>query len=151
MTVQTTYSVNQPLKLDGTVADQAPKRIDNYIAGAAIPFGRGVIQGASDGAALIAAASGVPIGFALRASLSNDGTASSYAANEPVAVLAQGNVYAQTAATATKNAPAYFVVAVGADQGKVTPTASGNLGPIGEFLEGGAAGALLKVAIGPTI
>jgi hypothetical protein len=151
MTVQTTYTTNQILKLEGIIADQAPKRIDNYIAGAAIPYGRGVIQGASDGAVLLAAASGVPVGFALRPGAGNDGSANSYVAGEPVAVVAQGNVYAMTAANATKNAPAYLVTAVGADQGKVTPTSTDNLGPIGEFLEGGAAGTLLKVAIGPTI
>lgn len=140
MTIQTTYTTALDALKVGQLVDGQANIITNYTAGGAIGFGRGVIQGASDGAALIAASGGTLIGVALGTSSGNDGTnADGYVANDTVPVIALGTVLGTVVGNASKNAPAYVITTVGATQGQftATPNALGSIGKFGASVTGG--------------
>lgn len=146
MPVQTTFTQDQPAKLEGARADASPARIDNYYAEEAIPFGRGVEQGSTDSEVTVAGTGGTVVGVALRAQLANDGATNQYPIGETVAVMRWGTVWLEAASAVAKEADAY-IVASGGDQGKITDVSTDNLGPVGKFLESGADGDLVKVEL----
>lgn len=148
MTVQTAYTLGQPVAVAGLLADAQENRVANYTAGGAIGFGRGVIQGATDGACLIAAASGVLIGVTALSPKGTDGaTAVGYVATDATSVVESGSVWGHVVGAAAKNDPAYVIPTVGATQGQFTATPNA-LGSIGKF---GSSGTDTLVIIDVTI
>ena len=137
MPVQTAYTIGQDAAFEGQLIDLQPSWVKNYTAEAAIPFGRGVIQGTTDGEALLAAAEGTLIGVSALSSVGADGTTTAaYAANDTASIVDFGRVWVKAVGAVTKNAPAYVITTVGATQGQFTATPNA-LGSIGKFATGG--------------
>jgi hypothetical protein len=146
---QTTYGFAAAVANAGDTDSTEMKHVDSYAAEGACGFGLALIQGTTDKQAkLCDSASGKLLGVALRThTVINDGSATGYADKDAVSVLRHGRVWMETAADATKEAAAYIVVASGADRGKVTPTATNNLGPIGKYVSAGLDGELCVVEL----
>ena len=147
MTVQTAYTTALDTLKDGQLVDGQANIINHYTAAGAIPFGVGVIQGASDGKAVIAAAGGVLVGVSLGTSKGNDGAAAAaYATNDTVPVIGLGTVLGTVVGDAAKNADAYVIPTVGATQGQFTAT-SNALGVIGKFGASVTGGGVVPIVV----
>lgn len=141
---QLSYSQQFGKAYEGQIADDSPCTIDSFRAGGAIVYGRGVIRGANDSTVVIAAASGLLKGVAVRNhQLPSEGDV---VANDMVSVLRKGRVFGEVAVNVTAEQQAYVVTAVGADQGKFTNVSTNNL-LAGRFLTAGNDGDLVKIAV----
>lgn len=137
MTIQTTYTIGQGVALAGQVVDLQNGWDKNYVATNAISMGRALIQGAgADRNCSLAAAGGVLVGVAKLSSKPNDGTTVGYAAGDVVPVMDYGRIWVEAVGAVTKNAPAFVITTVGANQGKFTATPNA-LGAIGKFATSG--------------
>jgi hypothetical protein len=124
-------------------------QIDSFAAQGAVPFGLGLIKGTADDQAKVAdSAAGVFVGAAVFThTIENDGTVTGYADKDTVSVMRRGRMFVEAASALVVGAPAYVVVAAGADQGKFTDVSTDNLGPVGKFITSGADGDLVVVEI----
>jgi hypothetical protein len=148
MAIQTTYNLEQGEALAGNIVDNAPSVVNTYKASEAVAFGLAVEQGSADNIVDVAAASGKCIGIALRATLINDGTTNAYKADEMVAVIEKGRVWAEVVGAATKNSLAYAITS-GGDKGKLTATEGTNL-LVGVFASS-ATDDLVKLDVDPNL
>lgn len=141
---QLSYSQQFGKAYEGQIADDSPCTIDNFRASGAIVYGRGVIRGTNDSTVVIAAASGLLKGVAVRNhQLPSEGDV---VANDMVSVLRKGRVFGEVAVNVTAEQQAYVVTAVGVDQGKFTNVSTNNL-LAGRFLTAGNDGDLVKIAV----
>jgi hypothetical protein len=124
----------------GQKVDLTTDIVDSYAAQTAIPYGRGVSQGTADNQVNLAAAAGTFIGVALFTHANEQALAggAEYAIGDMVSTLAFGRVWGEAVGAVTKEAEAYVITTVGADQGKFTASSgSGALGPVGRFKTAG--------------
>jgi hypothetical protein len=139
MSQTTGYGFQQAAGFPGLKADLMFDQVDSYAAEGVVPFGRGVVQGTADNQCKLAVAAGTFLGVALHThTVENDGSALGYADEDAVSVGVLSRAYVEAVGEVNKEADAYVVVAVGANQGKFTESsAGGNLGPVGRFKTSG--------------
>jgi hypothetical protein len=124
----------------GQKVDLSTDIVDSYAAQTAIAFGRGVSQGTAANQVNLAAAGGAFIGVALFTHAKEQALAggAAYAIGDVVSTLAFGRVWGEAVGAVTKEADAYVITTVGANQGKFTASSgSGALGPVGRFKSAG--------------
>jgi len=131
----------------GMMADINPSTKDTGIAQGTIPVGRGVIQGSTDAGVLLAAASGTFLGVARRSDgLASDASVLGYVTTDTLSVVRAGRIHVENTVDVAKNALAYCITAVGANQGKFTNVSTGNL-LAGKFQSTALAGATVILAV----
>lgn len=147
MTVQTTYDFGLKRGHDGQLVDNNPHHNHMYTVASAFGFGRAVTQGANDTLVNLATTGARCVGVAQYAAKGSDGAvAASYAVGETASIIDFGRILVQAVGAVTKDAPAYVISTVGADQGKFTAT-SNAMGIVGRFAETNAAGGQVAVDI----
>lgn len=144
---QLSYLQEQGLLKAGVVADSSIKKVDTKAAEGDLSFGRAVVWGATANQAKLAVASAVPMGVVLRGDSYPTDRTEDILSGETIAVLTRGVVMMEVADTVTAGAPAYAVVAVGANQGKAAAASAGGNLLIGKFLQAGTAGNFVKVEV----
>ena len=114
-------------------------QVDSYAAEGAIPFGRAVTQGTSDEQCKLAAAAGTFLGVALFTQAVEQTLAgvAQYVDKSTVSVGRLARAWVDAVGAVTKEADAYVITTVGANQGKFTASTSGTLGPVGKFITSG--------------
>jgi hypothetical protein len=124
----------------GQKADLMNDQVDSYAAQTVIPYGRGVSQGTAANQVNLAAAAGTFIGVALFTHAKEQALAggAQYAIGDTVSVGVFSRVWVDAVGAVTKEADAYVITTVGANQGKFTASSgSGALGPVGRFKTAG--------------
>ena len=147
---QLTYNANNLPLMAGVVERQSPFASESKVAGASIPFGRGVIRGANDNAVVLAAASGVFMGIAAKndAIYHNETPTNPIATGDAVEVLRSGVISGELAVNVVQGALAYVLVASGADQGKFTNASNSGANYLcGKFLQAGSDGDIVRIEI----
>ena len=135
-----TYGFALPAAQAGQKADLMYDQVDSYAAQTAIPYGRGVSQGTAADQVNLAAAGGTFIGVALFTHANEQALAggAQYDIGETVSVGVLSRVWVEAVGAVTKEADAYVITTVGANQGKFTASSgSGALGPVGRFKTAG--------------
>lgn len=130
------YGFAQDVAQAGQKVDLTTDIVDSYAAQTAIPFGRGVSQGTAANQANLAAAGGIFLGVALFTHAKEQTLAgeAAYVIGDAVSTLTFGRVWGEAVGEVTKEADAYVITTVGANQGKFTAASgSGALGPVGRF------------------
>lgn len=135
-----TYGFALPKAQAGQKADLMFDQVDSYAAQTVIPYGRGVSQGTAANQVNLAAAAGTFIGVALFTHAKEQALAggAQYAIGDTVSVGVFSRAWVDAVGAVTKEADAYVITTVGADQGKFTASSgSGALGPVGRFKTAG--------------
>lgn len=143
---QTSYDFYSGVGYEGQISDLSNKTVDSYIAEGNIPFGRGLVQGATDREAKLAVSGGTFLGVAVRSHDYANDQAEDIVEGQSVNVLTAGRVYMKATGTIAKNADVYVIVAVGATQGQATATSGGNL-LAGKALNSVTTGQLVEVQV----
>jgi len=135
-----TYGFSLPVAQAGQKADLMFDQVDSYAAQTVIPFGRGVTQGTAANQVNLAVAAGTFIGVALFSHANEQALAggAQYDIGETVSVGVLSRAWVECVGAVTKEADAYVITTVGANQGKFTASSgSGALGPVGRFKTAG--------------
>lgn len=135
-----TYGFTMTPGQAGQKADLMFDQVDSYKAQTAIPYGRGVSQGTAADQVNLAAAGGTFIGVALHTHANEQALSggAQYDIGEMVSVGVFARAWVDAVGEVTKEADAYVITTVGANQGKFTASSgSGALGPVGRFKTAG--------------
>ena len=140
MSQTTGYGLTSDPAFAGMKADLMFDQVDSYAAQTVIPYGRGVSQGTAANQVNLAAAGGTFIGVALHSHANEQALTggAQYDIGETVNVGVLSRAWVEAVGAVTKEADAYVITAVGANQGKFTASSgSGALGPVGRFKTAG--------------
>jgi hypothetical protein len=144
MTLQTNYS-SATLTLGGRGTTIPDTTVSRFVEGAAIGFGKVVVQGAADNGIAAPGAGNTKYVGITALSPAARGTNDTYAVGESAAVITLGDVVVTVAEAVVAGDPVYFVSA----SGNIVKTASGNVLIAGARFETSAgSGALAIVRLG---
>ena len=146
--MQTAYTMTPARGFPGMIATAESTNVRSFSAEGAIPFGRGVILGTKPNQAKLNATGGTFAGIAVHdyKMADSDGTVQ-YKTTETVSVLTRGPILVEAIGAVTAGVDAFSIAAAGADQGKFTATASGNIATGGRFRDTLAASGLVEIEI----
>lgn len=134
----------------GQRVDMTQGRVRSFAAEGAIPFGRGVVAGTGDDqCTLPTSASDRFLGVSMFThAAEQDATGfAQYLDTSTVSVETESPIWMESVATVVAGESAYVIVTAGDDQGKITNSATGTIGPVGKFESAGGDGDLVSVLI----
>lgn len=143
---QTSYSIDHAAGLAGQLTGLNPKTIDTGLAEGAIAFGRGLIRGTAGTQVLQSAASGTPIGVAVRSHHYPNDQVQDIITGQDVNILRSGTILVEVTVNVARLEAAYMITAAGATNGKFTNVSTNNL-LVGKFMKAGTANGLVELQV----
>lgn len=146
MPIQTSYSRYHAQAIEGMVADQQTSNFLSRRATAALPFGRTVLQGATDDACKAADGTAARfLGVSVRDQSTGATSPDQYAANDAVGIIDLGTIWVLAGENVTAGAAAGYLTATGAFMLAATANTTAIAGA--RFSTTAASGALVKLKL----